>query len=75
MNAENEKLVAYWDFYDFQTKGILVEGWMRGGNPQPVVGEKVSGVGDWGQAEVVEFQLKTVEGNIPRYDVYVKRLL
>lgn len=75
MNAENEKVVAYWDFYDSKTKAILEKGRMKGGIPQPVIGEKVTGVGDWGQAEVVNFQLKTVEGNIPKYDVYVKQLI
>lgn len=75
MGTENEKVVAYWDFYDSRTNIILEEGRMIGGNPQPVIGEKVTGVGDWGQAEVVKFLLKTVEGNIPKYDVYVKRLI
>lgn len=75
MGTENEKVVAYWDFYDSQTNIILEEGRMIGGNPQPVIGEKVTGVGDWGQAEVVKFLLKMVEGNIPKYDVYVKRLI
>ncbi|MFC1899558.1 hypothetical protein ACFLXP_04425 [Chloroflexota bacterium] len=75
MDTENEKVVACWDFYDSQINIILEEGRMIGGNPQPVIGEKVTGVGDWGQAEVVKFLLKTVEGTVPKYDVYVKRLI
>lgn len=75
MDAEEKKLVALWDMHDSQTKAVLVEGRMMSGRPQPVVGERITGVGDWEQAEIVEFQLKTVDGNVPRYDVYVKRLL
>ncbi|MFC1904680.1 hypothetical protein ACFLXT_02835 [Chloroflexota bacterium] len=75
MTEQSGKVVAYWDFYNSQTKVILEKGCMIDGNPEPVVGEEVAGIGDWEQSEVVEFQFKAVEGNIPQYDVYVKQLV
>lgn len=87
MSASNDNEVAIWNYYDSVTKKILEEGTMIDGMPQPIVGQIVYGVGDWKQAEVVDFKLKniiielydeasqTTEYNIPQYDVFVKRLI
>jgi hypothetical protein len=67
-----ERPTAYWDLFDQYTRKPLESGRMVNDKREPVKGENLAGVGDYGLVTVVDFKQTGSEDGIPRYDVFVR---
>ena len=74
MLENNGQINPVWDFYDSVTNAPLLRDYSRNSTGIPGIGDEYIGINARGSVVIVGYESKKTKNEVPRYDVYVKKL-